>query len=197
MAAGFSASQTIDMPMPPMRRPVAEYLRQPHRVALAAAQPGHLVALGGDRYRLSVPTLTFAHLQFQPMVDLRVWTDEAGVVRMRSVGCQLVGLKGLDNGFSLELTGQMRAISTSAGDRLKGVVDLGVRVKLPPPLDRLPATTMQSTGQLLLTQVLAKMKYRLVDRLSADYRRWATESTSASLPLRSIPGSNAARRKTP
>ena len=56
---------------------------------------------------------------------------------------------------------------------------------------------MQSTGQLLLTQVLAKMKYRLVDRLSADYRRWATESTSASLPLRSIPGSNAARRKTP
>ncbi|XGV87055.1 MAG: DUF1997 domain-containing protein [Limnothrix sp. BL-A-16] len=197
MAAGFFASQTIDMPVPPMRRSIAEYLRQPHRVALAVAQPGRVVALGGDRYRLSVQPLTFAHLQFQPVVDLRVWTDEAGVVRMRSVGCELVGLKELGNGLSLELVGQVRAISTSAGDRLKGVVDLKVRVKLPPPVDRLPATTVQSTGQLLLAQVLASMKQRLVEQLSADYRRWATESTSVSLPQRSAPGLNAARRKKP
>ncbi|TAD78968.1 MAG: DUF1997 domain-containing protein [Oscillatoriales cyanobacterium] len=157
-----------------MPRSIAEYLQQPHRVAMSAARPGRVVSLGGDRYQLSVRPLAFAHLRFQPVVDLRVWADEAEVVRLKSTRCDLQGIE-LGDGFSLELFGQLRSVSGPGGDRLKGMVDLGVRVDLPPPLDRIPAAAMQSAGQLLLVQVLARMKHRLVERLRADYRAWATE----------------------
>ncbi|HEY9689923.1 MAG TPA: DUF1997 domain-containing protein [Coleofasciculaceae cyanobacterium] len=173
VAAGFFASQTIDLPVRPLPRSIAEYLQQPHRVAMAAAKPGRVTALGGDRYRLSVRPLAFAHLRFQPVVDLRVWADDAGIVRLRSLHCDLQGLEGLGDGFKLDLFGQMRSVSTPTGDHLKGIVDLSVHVELPPPLDRLPANAIHSAGQLLLTQVLVRMKHRLVERLTADYQTWA------------------------
>lgn len=174
--ASFFASQTVSLPVPSPVATARCYLRRPRWVVDAVTGTSQLEDLGGDRFRLTMRPLTFLTLTFRPRVDLRVWTDEMGTVRLRSLGCELEGIEYLNHRFSLELVGYLKAIA--GGPRgeaavLTGVADLGVKVEIPTPLRSLPRSMVAATGNGLLRGVLATVEGRLCRDLLLDYGRWA------------------------
>lgn len=172
--ASFFASQVVNLPVSSSVATARAYLRKPHRVVDAVTGTSQVEELGGDRVRLTMRPLTFLTLTFRPRVDLRVWTDELGTVRLRSLACELEGIDYLNHRFSLDLVGYLKAIAGENGTAvLTGVADLGVKVEIPAPLRSLPRSMVSAAGNGLLRGVLATVEGRLRRDLLADYGHWA------------------------
>jgi len=184
--ASFFASQVVHLPVSSSVATARAYLRKPHRVVDAVTGTSQVEDLGGDRVRLTMRPLTFLTLTFRPRVDMRVWTDELGTVRLRSLACELDGIDYLNHRFSLDLVGYLKAIAGENGTAtLTGVADLGVKVEIPGPLRSLPRSMVSAAGNGLLRGVLATVEGRLRRDLLADYGRWmraATLGQEASQP---------------
>ncbi|MCG9887247.1 MAG: DUF1997 domain-containing protein [Cyanobacteria bacterium] len=184
--ASFFASQVVHLPVSSSVATARAYLRKPHRVVDAVTGTSQVEDLGGDRVRLTMRPLTFLTLTFRPRVDMRVWTDELGTVRLRSLACELEGIDYLNHRFSLDLVGYLKAIAGENGTAtLTGVADLGVKVEIPGPLRSLPRSMVLAAGNGLLRGVLATVEGRLRRDLLADYGRWmraATLGQEASQP---------------
>jgi hypothetical protein len=63
---------------------------------------------------------------------------------------------------------------------LQGDADLQVQVDLPPPLNFMPQSMVESAGNSLLKGILNTFKQRLMHQLLADYHVWANTSTEGS-----------------
>ncbi len=173
----FSASQSVDIPVVEQPVPIQHYLRQPQRLINALAGSSQIELLGNDLFRLKMRPLKFMLLSLQPTVDMRVWAESEGVVRLQSVRCEIRGVEYINQRFSLNLTGYLQVINQVNDDqpvtRLKGKADLEVLVELPPPLWFTPKSILETTGNGLLKSVLLTIKQRLVYQLLSDYRTWA------------------------
>ena len=191
----FSASQSVDIPVVEQPVPIQHYLRQPQRLINALAGSSQIELLSGDRFRLKMRPLKFMMLSLQPTVDMRVWAESDGVVRLQSVRCEIRGVEYINQRFSLNLTGYLQVINDSEATRLKGNADLEVLVDLPPALWFTPKYILETTGNGLLKSVLLTIKQRLVYQLLSDYRTWAiaqledtTSNQSGILPVNSLLG---------
>ncbi len=191
----FSASQSVDIPVVEQPVPIQHYLRQPQRLINALAGSSQIELLSGDRFRLKMRPLKFMMLSLQPTVDMRVWAESDGVVRLQSVRCEIRGVEYINQRFSLNLTGYLQVINDSEVTRLKGNADLEVLVDLPPALWFTPKYILETTGNGLLKSVLLTIKQRLVYQLLSDYRTWAiaqledtTSNQSGILPVNSLLG---------
>ena len=189
----FSASQSVDIPVVEQPVPIQHYLRQPQRLINALAGSSQIELLSGDRFRLKMRPLKFMMLSLQPTVDMRVWAESDGVVRLQSVRCEIRGVEYINQRFSLNLTGYLQVINDSEVTRLKGNADLEVLVDLPPALWFTPKYILETTGNGLLKSVLLTIKQRLVYQLLSDYRTWAiaqledtTSNQSGILPVNSL-----------
>jgi hypothetical protein len=193
----FSASQSVDIPVVEQPVPIQHYLRQPQRLINALAGSSQIELLGNDLFRLKMRPLKFIMLSLQPTVDMRVWAESDGVVRLQSVCCEIRGVEYINQRFSLNLTGHLQVINQVIDDqtvtRLKGKADLEVVVELPPPLWFTPKPILETTGNGLLKSVLLTIKQRLIYQLLLDYRTWAiaqledeTLDQSGTLPARSF-----------
>lgn len=173
----FSASQSVDIPVVEQPVPIQHYLRQPQRLINALAGSSQIELLGNDLFRLKMRPLKFMLLSLQPTVDMRVWAESEGVVRLQSVRCEIRGVEYINQRFSLNLTGYLQVINQVNDDqpvtRLKGKADLEVLVELPPPLWFTPKSILETTGNGLLKSVLLTIKQRLIYQLLSDYRTWA------------------------
>ena len=191
----FLASQSVDIPVVEQPVPIQHYLRQPQRLINALAGSSQIELLSGDRFRLKMRPLKFMMLSLQPTVDMRVWAESDGVVRLQSVRCEIRGVEYINQRFSLNLTGYLQVINDSEVTRLKGNADLEVLVDLPPALWFTPKYILETTGNGLLKSVLLTIKQRLVYQLLSDYRTWAiaqledtTSNQSGILPVNSLLG---------
>lgn len=191
----FSASQSVDIPVVEQPVPIQHYLRQPQRLVNALASSSQIELLSNDIFRLKMRPLKFMMLSLQPTVDMRVWAESEGVVRLQSVRCEIRGVEYINQRFSLNLTGYLQVVNDLEGTRLKGNADLEVLIELPPPLWFTPKSILETTGNGLLKSVLLTIKQRLVYQLLADYRTWAiaqldnnTSNQSGILPINSFLG---------
>lgn len=191
----FLASQSVDIPVVEQPVPIQHYLRQPQRLINALAGSSQIKLLGDDLFRLKMRPLKFMMLSLQPTVDMRVWTESDGVVRLQSVRCEIRGVEYINQRFSLNLTGYLQVVNDQELTRLKGNADLEVLIELPPPLWLTPKSILETAGNGLLKSVLLTIKQRLVYQLLSDYRTWAIahledeiSNQSGILPINSFLG---------
>jgi hypothetical protein len=182
MRSRFTSSVPVEIPVPNQPIPIQHYLRQPQRLVTALVDPSRVDVLSADCFRLKMRPLHFLMLTLQPTVDMRVWADAQGTVKLRSVGCEIRGVEYINQRFSLDLVGRLEPHTHNGKTTLYGKADLKVAVDMPPALWLTPKPIIDATGNTLLASVLHTVKQRLTRHLIADYRAWAGE-TQQDTPL--------------
>lgn len=175
----FSAIQSVDIAVTEQPIPIQHYLRQPQRLVAALVDPTRVEQLGDDCFRLKMRPLSFLMLSIQPTVDIRVWSEADGTIRLESTACEIRGVEYIDRRFSLKLVGRLSPRSIGSSTTLCGQADLDVEVELPPALWFTPRSLLEATGNGLLRSVLLTIKQRLAHHLLQDYRQWATAQLEA------------------
>ncbi|WP_071516690.1 DUF1997 domain-containing protein [Geitlerinema sp. PCC 9228] len=177
MLTKFSATQTVNIAVPEVGISVKHYLRQPQRLVKALVDPSRTERLSAECFRLKMRPLDFMSLRLQPTVDMRIWANADGVVRLASVGCEIRGVEYINRRFSLDLIGKLAPEKEENGiTYLNGRAELSVCVEVPPPLNMTPKPMLETTGNGLLKSVLLTMKQRLTHHFVADYRQWALQN---------------------
>lgn len=180
METQFFASQSILINVPDEPVPIQHYLRQPHRLVHALADPSRIEQLNCDSFRLKMRPLKFMILSIQPTVDLQVRADVNGAVHLKSIACKIRGVEYINQRFNLNLVGQLYPGQRQGQTWLEGRADLEVRVELPPPLWLTPKPILEKTGNSLLKGVMLTIKQRLMHQLLVDYRQWAISAAESN-----------------
>jgi hypothetical protein len=179
MNAQFSASQSVDLILAGEVEHIKAYLRQPERLLKALINPHQLSPLGPQCFRYELHPLNFLILRPQPSVDLRVWTDDEGVLRVQSTDARIRGLELSPSRFGLSLQGNLTPHrQASAG--LQGSVQLVVEVDVPPILQWTPSALIEQTGNALLRGILLSLRQRLERQLLDDFQQWQHHSLPAA-----------------
>lgn len=175
----FSAIQTVEIAVSDQPIPIQHYLRQPQRLVAALVDPTRVEQIGEGCFRLKMRPLNFLMLSLQPTVDIQVWSEADGTIRLKSTGCEIRGVEYIDRRFNLNLVGRLTPQSIGNRTLLCGQADLNVQVELPPALWFTPRPLLEATGNGLLRSVLLTIKQRLAHHLLQDYRQWATAQIQA------------------
>ncbi len=184
----FTASQSVDIPVVEQPVPIQHYLRQPQRLVRALASSSRIEHLGNDLFRLKMRPLAFMMLSLQPTVDIKVWAESDGSVRLRSQSCEILGIEYINERFALNLSGKLQPCTVAGMTHLQGRADLEVMiVELPPPFLFTPRPILEATGNGLLKSVLLTVKQRLAHQLVSDYQLWANTQSSEEVSVQ--PGS--------
>lgn len=178
----FHASQSLDLRVPDAAISIEHYLKQPRRLVQAITDPQRIQSLGGGVYRLSLRPITFLTVRVQPTVDIKVWTDDGGTLHLQSVASRVHGIPFMNHGFALDLVGRLTPVHHPQQTQLRGRADLAVRVEVPPPLNLMPETVLQSAGYALLSGVLLTIKHRIEHHLVQDYRAWMSQVSGDNRP---------------
>lgn len=182
MSVCFSAVQSVEILVPAQPIPIQHYLRQPQRLIQALIDPSQVEPLGQDHFRFKMRPLQFLALSLQPTVDLHIWAESDGTIRLESVGCDIRGVEYINQRFSLNLAGQLAPVQMQSKTYLRGMADLKVQVELPPPLSFTPRLLVETTGNGLLRSVLLTIKQRLVHQLLSDYCAWVKAQQTVDSP---------------
>ncbi len=179
MRVKFDASQSVSISVPQNRISIRHYLRQPYRLIQALVDESQVESLAPDCFRLKMRSRQFMMLTIQPTVDIKIWSEPDGLVRLQSVACELKGVDYINQRFQLSLDGGLMPVQTPKGMRLVGQANLTVAVELPPVLWMTPKPILTTTGNGLLKSILMTVKQRLVQQIVADYQTWC-ETVSQS-----------------
>lgn len=175
----FQASETVKLPVNEQEMSLKHYLRQPHRLVKAIADPHLTKQISQELYQLKMRPLNFMELyHFQPLVNLRVWTGASGTVYLKSEHCEIQGIEYINDRFSLNLKGKLLPHLIREKTYLQGQADLQVKVELPPPLWLTPKPLLELAGNGLLKSVLIRIKQRIMSHLMYDYREWLNQDQS-------------------
>jgi hypothetical protein len=173
---------------------IKHYLRQPHRVVHALAEPKQLERLSDTCYRFKMKSRQFLHLNLQPIVDIELLAKTDGTILLESCHCELKGIEFINQRFELGLVGILQPIQRGSKTILAGHVDLQVDVDVPPLLVMTPKAILEATGNSLLKSILLTVKQRLVHHLIQDYLAWAAQEEQLTgvgyLSRTSIPSSS-------
>lgn len=192
MATKFTASQSVEIAVPEQPVPIQHYLRQPRRLVNALADPNRIQQISDEVFRLRMRPLTFMSLSIQPTVDMRVWVESNGTIRLQSIQCEILGFEYINQRFTLLLQGFLVPEQMNISTRLIGRADLQVEVDFPPPFCFTPKPILETTGNGLLKSVLLTIKQRLLHQLLADYCDWVKlpeqklSSATKELPILNI-----------
>jgi hypothetical protein len=177
----FTAEQSLQLLVPEQEVPIHHYLRQPHRLVKALADPDRIEQLAEDRFCLKMRSLNFLTFTLQPTVYIQVWAEKDGTVHIQSTGCEIRGIEYIDRRFSLQLTGKLTPQQIQGQTHLLGNAHLQVCIDLPPAMWLTPKAIIEPTGNGLLKSVLMAVKQKLMHQLLADYLHWA-KSQQPELP---------------
>jgi hypothetical protein len=173
MATKFTALQSVEIAVPEQPIHIQHYLRQPQRLVNALVEPSRINQISEEVFRLKMRPLTFISISIQPTVDMRVWAESNGVIKLQSIACEILGFEYINQRFTLNLEGYLYLEEKqTGGTSLKGRADLQVTIDLPAPFCFTPKAILETTGNSLLKSVLLTIKQRLLNQLLADYSRW-------------------------
>ncbi|MGD1902635.1 MAG: DUF1997 domain-containing protein [Geitlerinemataceae cyanobacterium] len=175
MLSRFSADTSVSIPVPDAPVSVDGYLRDTDRLVNLLGNPRRIQKTGSDTYRIALAPLSFVMLDLQPIVDLRIWTEPNGTLRLQSIGYEVKGVDYIQYGFTLELSGRLYPTIRKGSTTLVGRAMLKVGVQLPPILQFTPQSVIDSAGSALLSGILATISSRLHQHLIPDYASWAEE----------------------
>ncbi|HAC62553.1 MAG TPA: hypothetical protein DCF68_03210 [Cyanothece sp. UBA12306] len=175
MDVRFTASESLLIAVEDSQVPIKHYLRQPHRLVYAIADPKLMEPLSDCLFRLKMRSLNFMNIyHLQPTVTLNVWSDSQGRVYLRSQDCEIRGIDYINQRFSLKLRGKLTPQENQNKTYLQGQANLEVKVTLPPPLWLTPKSLLEVSGNGLLKSVLSRIKQRLLSQLLQDYYQWSS-----------------------
>jgi hypothetical protein len=180
MQVNFSASQLVSIPVPHERVPIQHYLRQPYRLMNALTDSSRVESVGKDLFRLTMKSRQFLMLSFQPVVDLKVWSEPNGTVHVKSIACEIRGVDYINQRFQLDLDGKIYPVQMRGQTHLAGSGDLKVSVVLPPIFWMTPQPILEAAGHSLLQGILLSFKQRLGHQLISDYRQWVGTTDKSS-----------------
>lgn len=181
----FQASQSVSIALRDQPLPIGHYLKQPQRLVKALVDSSRVQVLEDDLFRLHMRSLSFMTVHIQPVVDIRVWSEPDGAIRLQSVNCEIRGNDYINQRFRLFLDGFLSPITTAAGTQLEGNARLSVDVELPPAFLLTPRPILETSGNGLLKSVLLTIKQRLSRQLLADYSCWV--KSQQALPTAARP----------
>lgn len=190
MSTRFTASQSVEIAVPEQPIPIQHYLRQPQRLVNALVDPSRIEQLSEENFRLKMRPLTFMTLSLQPTVDLRVWAESNGTIRLQSLNCEIRGIEYINQRFALNLKGHLSPSQLNGVTRLQGRADLEVQVELPPPFSFTPKLFLEAAGNGLLKSVLLTIKQRLLHQLLADYHCWVSSEMGIECSVWSVGNSS-------
>ncbi|MDJ0676796.1 MAG: DUF1997 domain-containing protein [Calothrix sp. MO_167.B42] len=167
--------------------PIEHYLRQPQRLVQAITNPRQVQQLNRSHFRLQLRPLQFMMFRLEPIVDLQVWTQPEGVLKLRSLNCEIPGMEFLSQSFRLELAGNLSSHHLLTTTELQGKADLKVQVDVPPALKLIPEAVLEKSGKAFLNSILLTIKYRLERQLVQDYRRWVKGNSTGLMSPLAIP----------
>lgn len=178
----FQAKQSVELVVPPADQPIEAYLRQSARIVQAIGSSGSVISLGDELFQLQLKPLRFLSLTIQPIVDMRVWTTPDDCLHIKSVNSEILGLEQFDNPqFMLNLIGKLQPTVVRCKTRLRGEVQLMVKVEMPMPIALTPKPILETTGNTIMSGVLSSMKQRLKRNLIHDYKAWNAAEANATL----------------
>ncbi len=183
MTTRFTANQSVEITVPDESISIQHYLRQPYRLINALADMSRVQQISSDVFRYKMRALTFISLKIQPIVDMRVWVENSGVVRIESTGCEILGIEAFNQRFALHLQGYLAPEELHQQTRLRGMANLEVHVDLPPLFALTPRPILEATGHSLLKSILLTIQQRLRHQLIADYRQWVRSQVSTTPSL--------------
>lgn len=186
MQVKFEASQRVSIAVPQERISIQHYLRQPHRLIQALVDSTQVEQLASDCFRLKMRSRQFMMLTIQPTVDVKIWAEPDGSLRLRAMNCELQGIDYVNQRFQLHLEGVLAPVQKKKGTRLEGRADLGVEVELPPVLWVTPKPVLTATGNGFLKSILMTVKQRLVQQIVEDYQTWC-QTVSQTAPTTPLP----------
>lgn len=181
----LSSEQTANLQVPRHDVPLRHYLKQPRRLVHALMNPEQVDELSQDTFRFHLRGFQFLMLDIRPVVDLKIDVHEDHL-KVRSVGCKILGNDYIDKQFSLDLKGQLNFREQESVTDLDGKVRLVIAVGLPPVLEATPHALLEKTGNQILRGVLMTIKQRLMKQLAADYEQWShqqAQQESSSLSI--------------
>ncbi|MBF2063385.1 MAG: DUF1997 domain-containing protein [Calothrix sp. C42_A2020_038] len=189
MATKFTASQSVEIPVPEQPVPIQHYLRQPQRLVYALVDPSRIQQISDEVFRLKMRPIAFMSLSVQPTVDMRVWAESNSTIRLQSISCKILGFEYINQRFALNLQGFLFSEQHNGATRLKGRADLQVEVEFPPPFCFTPKPILEATGNSLVKSVLLTIKQRLLHQLLSDYCDWVKlhEKITASVTDSELP----------
>ncbi|MDB9316053.1 DUF1997 domain-containing protein [Spirulina sp. CS-785/01] len=192
MKISCEAVEPVTIPVEEESIPIQHYLRQPHRLVNAIADPRLMEELGNDCYRLKMRELNLLNLyHFQPTVVLKVWSDSEGTVYLQSQSCEIRGIDYINDRFWLNVQGKLAVREQDGKIKLKGKAITKVTVDVPPMLLLAPGHLLENAGNSLVKSVLMRIKQRLLSHLIEDYRQWARDEQTPT-PQSSLSAENAA-----
>lgn len=175
MHSRFSAKTPVSIAVPEAPIAINTYLSDPDRLVNVLGDPRRIQKISHDVYRIAIKPLSFLVLNLQPIVDLQVWTEPNGTVRLQSVGYEVRGVDYARYGFNLDLTGKLYPTIRHGRTFLIGRAALQVSVELPPILQFTPQAIIEATGSAMLGGILGTIESRLRHDLIPDYQLWAQE----------------------
>jgi Protein of unknown function (DUF1997) len=186
----FQAKETVAIAIPEQSIPIGQYLQYPQHLVDALQSQSEIQILAkskGSRliaFRFALEPLSFLQLKISPIVDLDAWSDKESIMYLRSQGSQikvdLLGMEIPSANFELKLKGEIHV----ENDILIGNASLSVMVEVPPPVSFTPESILQITGDRLVSNVLLKMKQRLLQQLINNYSLWIeSQINSVSLSV--------------
>jgi len=172
----FTASESVNLAVPPEKVPIQHYLRQPKRLVNAIANPKLMTPLSKNRFYLKMRPINFLEMyHFQPSAVLRVVSDSQGNLTLTSESCEILGNDYINERFNMSLKGKLYPVEKNGTTYLEGKADLKVDVNLPPPLLLTPRSMLETTGNGLLKSILMRIKQKLTHQLITDYQQWANQ----------------------
>ncbi len=168
MQMNLGATEVLDLVVARGSDSLEHYLCQPERLVKALVDPRQVTPLGDGSFRLRMRPLEFFGLHLEPTVDLHVEADPHGTLHLESTNCAIRGFPYADQRFGLYLKGQLRCQQA----KLSGRADLRIQVDLPAPLNLMPRSLLELTGNSLARGVLATIRQRLCHHLIQDYCKW-------------------------
>lgn len=175
MFHNFLANQSVELLVPHAPLPITKYLEKPQRIVNALGDANRVDQLSEQTYRLKMRPLKFFALKIEPLVDIRLWTEDDGVVHLQSFACELKGMEMIKDHFKLNLYGTMEPHQSHGNYYLKGGAELGLVIFLPAPFTMMPKSLVEKTGNNLLGSVLLRMKQKLMEQMLLDYSAWANQ----------------------
>lgn len=158
---------------------LSDYMRLPVEQYVCIEMPLHarLERLNSNLFQLTVPPVTFFHLQVCPTVYCRVSQNHTAVI-IESDKCSLEGspyVRSLNSCFRFSIRTVFTWIDQPASRLIFSSSDLFVEVAPPPPFSAVPVPILERTGELAMTAAISYIEGEFIRSLAKDYARWATD----------------------
>ncbi len=171
----LTASKNFNLECTNVTVPLRSYLQETQRLVKVLAGKNITEKISEFEFRFHMKTLNFINIySFQPVVTIKVLSNEKGVVYFESQDFEIIGINYINHNFSLKFQGKLFSKETNNKIFLRGQAYLASSLDLPSNLWIIPKSILKKAGDTLLKNILERISQSLSNELLHDYQYWAS-----------------------